>query len=86
MEPEHQVVILDQEFTITCYSTTTPTWKKDGKLLILHQFLDTETVSVDKAKLEDGGEYACHGYDEENEVFSTKSVVHVAGEFIQILL
>jgi len=80
------VVIVNDRFEISCASSITPEWRKEGELLLTKIDYNPKLYIVEKAKYSDSGIYECKGYDEENELFNLSAHVYVAGKPFSILL
>ncbi len=80
VHPEQQVVILWQEITINCYSSSSVRWKKNGKILSKGPDRTiSNKLTILYAKYSDAGTYECKGHREDNQVFTAKAEVLVAG-------
>ena len=79
IEPSYQIAKKGQRVTITCHTHKSPTWSKNG-VLILDYRQGSMNFVIEKAKEFDNGLYNCHGYYTNGVAFDIVAELHVGSK------
>jgi len=84
ISPRSQVAIKGGDFTIECFSTTKPRWKKgNGNIRSRRRIkLAGNSLSVTSVIDKDADTYLCYGTTEDNREFQQVAEVEVGGKLV----
>ena len=76
--PEIQAAYIDDKVTINCYSKSTVKWTTGNPPYTINSPL-RNILQLEHVKEKDYGYYECHGMDEDDQIFTARSLLLVGG-------